>query len=129
MESPVSVGVNPFDVPENCRSNVPDGDAVLLPAAFVSQRKVWFSGKLLPLSNEEAVRSSTLESFPDPEVAVPVAGSDSPLDAVSSPLKLPVVLVNPPFAVNAPVSVLAPVTPNVPPKLPFPEAVTLPVTP
>src|ERR1022692_255234 len=73
--NPVSVGAL-VPTPNN-RFNVPEAEAVLLPAGSARQLNVWVTAVAVPLLNADAARFSGCEFFPAPAVAVPVAGSSS----------------------------------------------------
>src|ERR1022692_2120009 len=73
--SPGSVGAL-VPTPNN-RFNVPEAEAVLLPAGSARQLNVWVTAVAVPLLNADAARFSGCEFFPPPAVAVPVAGSSS----------------------------------------------------
>jgi hypothetical protein len=96
IDRPVSPGV---PVPARySKFSVPEGLAVLLPAGSASQENSCGTAVLVPLLNEEAIKSVGFETKPCVAVAVPVAGSTVPA-AVSAPLNVAVVPLSAPVSV------------------------------
>jgi hypothetical protein len=96
IDRPVSPGV---PLPDRySKFSVPEGLAVLLPAGSASQENSCGTAVLVPLLNEEAIKSMGLEVKPCVAVAVPVAGSAAPA-AVRAPLNVAVVPLSAPVSV------------------------------
>lgn len=90
IESPVSVGLLPFD--PNSRFRDPEGVNESLPVDSAIQRKSCMIASEVELLNEEACKSSGFELKPCVAVAVPVPGNRAP-PSVTAPVNAPVVAV------------------------------------